>query len=89
MLSGEGIYQWIYREAREGGSEYLRLHAKRRRRKVRSRASGLRGQIPNRRIISDRDGIVDRRERIGDWESDTIVGARGGSAMLTLVDATR
>ena len=57
MLPGEGIYQWIYREAREGGREYQYLHSKRRRRKARSRASGPRGQIPNHRMISERDAI--------------------------------
>lgn len=86
MLSGEGIYQWIYAGAEQGGTEYTYLPSKRRKRKPRSRAHGLRGQIPNRVMITERDPSVDRRERIGDWEGDTIVGARGGSAMLTLVD---
>ncbi len=37
-------------------------------------------------MIAERDAAVDRRERIGDWEGDTIVGAKSRSAMLTLVE---
>ncbi|VTX48868.1 Uncharacterised protein [Neisseria sicca] len=32
------------------------------------------GKVPNRVGIENRPAIVDQKNRIGDWEADTIVG---------------
>jgi len=45
-----------------------------------------RGKISNRISIEGRPEIVDRRECIGDWEADTIIGESMKGAMVTLVD---
>lgn len=45
-----------------------------------------RGQIKNRVSIDDRPQIVDDKERIGDWEGDTVIGKGRKSALLTLVE---
>jgi transposase, IS30 family len=37
-------------------------------------------------MIDQRPEIVLRRQRIGDWEGDLIVGQRNRSAIATLVD---
>lgn len=43
--------------------------------------------IPGRIDISERPEIVEKKERIGDWEADTVVGPQGtASAIVTLVD---
>ncbi len=39
-----------------------------------------RGRIPDRADISERPEIVEAKERIGDWEADTIVGKGHGGA---------
>lgn len=44
------------------------------------------GQIPNRIYIDQRPEIVDKKERIGDWETDTILGKQGGCVILTLTE---
>ena len=36
--------------------------------------------------IDDRPPVVDRRNRIGDWEGDTIMGKGRKSALLTMVE---
>lgn len=36
--------------------------------------------------IHDRDEIIERRERVGDWEGDTVLGAVGKGGLLTMVD---
>ena len=36
--------------------------------------------------IEERPEIVDRRERLGDWEADTIIGAGKQGAIVTLVE---
>lgn len=40
----------------------------------------------NARPLSDRPAIANQRERIGDWEADTMVGRSHKSCLLTLVE---
>ena len=40
----------------------------------------------DRTSISQRDIVIDNRERLGDFEGDTIIGKNHQGAMLTLVD---
>jgi len=42
--------------------------------------------IPNRVDIRERPDIVEHKQRIGDWEGDTIVGAGHKGAIVSLVD---
>jgi len=41
---------------------------------------------PAAAAIANRPQIIERRERIGDWEGDTIVGARRSGAVVSLVE---
>jgi IS30 family transposase len=45
-----------------------------------------RGSLPNSRSIDERPEIVQDRSRIGDWESDTIIGKGHQQAIVTIVD---
>ncbi|WP_189338911.1 IS30 family transposase [Chromobacterium amazonense] len=45
-----------------------------------------RGQIANRRPITERPPEVEARSRIGDWEADTMIGAGNKGAIVTLVE---
>ena len=85
QVSHEWIYQHIYEDKKEGGTLYKHL---RRRKKYRHRGGkgDHRGIIPNRRSIEERPELVERRERIGDWEVDTIIGKGKKGAIVTLVD---
>ena len=42
--------------------------------------------IPHRVDISERDPIVEQKTRIGDWEVDTIIGAKQQGALVSMVD---
>jgi IS30 family transposase len=42
--------------------------------------------IPHRIDISERPAIVEKKQRIGDWEADTIIGARHQGCIISLVD---
>ncbi len=85
-VSHETIYKWIYTDAIQGGNLYthLRRHHKKRR-KQRRYGSG-RGLIPDRVSISERPDVVDTRERFGDWEGDTVEGAKGSGAIVSHVE---
>ena len=82
-VSHESIYQHIYAEQRAGGDLHRALRCQKQRRK-RYGSTERRGSIPNRVSIEQRPAIVDRRERVGDWEADLVIGAGHQGALLTL-----
>jgi IS30 family transposase len=84
-VSHEWIYQHIYKNKRSGGDLYKHLRCQKKRRK-RTGDYDRRGKIPNQVSIEDRPEVVDQRERIGDWEGDTIIGAGRQGAIVTLVE---
>lgn len=88
MISREWIYRYIYAAGKAGNDLWTKLpRAKRKRRRRRPRQDGRgRGQIPNQRRIDTRPGVVDKRERIGDWEGDLMSGAPGTGHLATMVE---
>ncbi len=85
-ISHEGIYRWVYADARAGGEHYRCLpYQHKRRRKQRRYGSGRRA-IAGRVPISERPAKVDRRKRFGDWEADTIYGHKTKQCLLTHVE---
>lgn len=86
-VSHERIYLYIWEDKRNGGSLYnhLRIASKDKYRK-RYGKHDYRGKIPNRKDIDDRPGIVDRKERTGDWEADLVVGSKMSGYLVTLVE---
>ncbi len=84
-ISHESIYRMIWADKKAGGELYKHL---RHRGKYHKRSSGKagRGCIPGRVDISERPKIVECKSRIGDWEGDTIIGARHQGTILSLVD---
>ncbi len=85
-ISHERIYQYLLDDKRNGGELYKNLRHSHRKRKKRYGGREKRGQIPNRVSIDKRPKIVDARQRIGDWEADTIIGRNHKGAMVTLVE---
>jgi transposase, IS30 family len=85
-MSHEWIYQHIYQDKKNGGKLYENLRQKRKYRKKRLLTKEKRGVIPNKVMIDERPAEVETRERYGDWEGDTIIGANHQGAILTLID---
>ena len=83
-ISHETIYQFVYRDKASGGRLYRHLRCQKVRR--RKYGSGKRVIIPNRTSIDERPCIVDSRNRIGDWEVDTIISSNKKEAILTLAE---
>lgn len=87
-ISHEAIYQWVYRKAQAGELLYQRLRRRHKRRRCRipGERKVKRGMIPGRVGIEQRPEIVDVRGRYGDWESDTVEGAKGRGLVITHVE---
>jgi IS30 family transposase len=84
-ISHEWIYQHILADQKAGGDLYthLRQHGKRRKRYGKY---DRRGKLPNRVSIEERPQIVEQRERLGDWEIDTLIGKEHRGALVSLVE---
>ena len=85
QVSHEWIYQYILSDKQTGGDLYKHLRCQKKRRK-RYGNRDRRGKLPNRRSIEERPVIVDQRQRIGDWDVDTIVGKGHQQAIVTLTE---
>ena len=85
-ISHETIYQLIWSDKASGGTLYTHLRCSSKKKRKRYGGRDRRGQIPDRVSIDERPEIVDNKERIGDWEVDTIIGKNHQSALVTAVD---
>lgn len=85
-ISHERIYQYIWADKARGGTLYRHLRRGVKRYRKRGSAKGSRGQIKDRVFIDDRPDIVDGRERVGDWEGDTMVGKGHRGYLATYVE---
>jgi IS30 family transposase len=64
---------------------YTHLRCQKKRRK-RYGKHDYRGKIPDRVSIEERPAIVEQRERLGDWEIDTLMGKGCHGALVSLVE---
>ena len=77
-ISHQTIYEWIYaNDHRRPLERCLRRFPPRKRR---------RSRIPQVVVIENRPPEVERRERLGDWEGDTIVGTGHSGGLISLVE---
>jgi IS30 family transposase len=84
-LSHEWMYRYIYQDKQAGGDLYRSLRSQKTRRK-RYGTYSRRGRIPNQVSIDERPAVVATRQRIGDWEGDTVIGKGQRGALVTLVE---
>jgi IS30 family transposase len=76
-ISHETIYRHIWADKRAGGTLHTYLRGGRKHCRKRYGSYDSRGRLAGKRPITTRPAIVETRERIGDWEADTIVGPEG------------
>ena len=85
-LSHEPIYRFIYSDATRKAElkPFLRQGGRSRRKRY---GSGARAScIPHRLSITERPQEVAKKERLGDWECDTVIGKDRKSVLVTVVD---
>lgn len=86
LVSHESIYRHIWADKKAGGTLYTHLRHGGKKYNRRSSGKAGRGIIPNRIDIKERPSIVEQKARLGDWEGDTIIGAKQQGAILSIVD---
>ena len=84
-VSHEWIYQHILADKHSGGDLHRHLRCQKQRRK-RYGCYDRRGTLPNRVSIDKRPEIVNRRQRLGDWEVDTVIGKGQQQTIVTLTE---
>jgi len=88
-VSLQAIYRYIARDKAQGGKLWRHLRILR---VIRKKKTGPdwkpRQYLADRVNIDQRPQIVEKRNRLGDYERDTVLGKRGKSVLLTIVDRT-
>lgn len=86
-ISHETLYTWIWQNKRQGGPWHLNLRQghKKNKRRARGKADG-RKTIRNRTWIDERPEEVNERNRLGDWEGDTLLGRGKKHAVVSLTE---
>ena len=87
MVSHESIYKFIYQDKENGGMLYknLRVASKKYRKRYGS-GKNKRGIIKDKISIDERLDCINNKERVGDWEIDTIVGKDNKGAIVTIAE---
>ncbi|MBT5967254.1 MAG: IS30 family transposase [Gammaproteobacteria bacterium] len=83
-LHHETIYPHILVDKKTGGELYKHLWHQNKTYRKRYGSAHNRTGIPNRVDIDERPEVANNRERIGDWEADTIIGKNYQGAIVTL-----
>jgi len=86
QLSHQRIYQYVWADKQAGGDLYKHLRTGHKKKRKKYGTKDLRGRIIDRISIDQRPEIVNTKERIGDWEIDTIHGKNHQGALVTAVE---
>ena len=70
------IYHQVWKDRAACGTLYRNLRRRGKKANRRGRSGAGRGVIPGRVDIAERPAVVESKGRVGDWELDTIIGAR-------------
>ena len=85
-ISHETVYQHVYADKAQGGALWKNLRCQKQKRKRYAGGRDRRGQIPNRRPLSERPLQIEARKQVGHWECDTVIGASHKGAVVTMVE---
>ena len=85
-ISHETLYQHVYADKAQGGALWKNLRCQKQKRKRYAGGRYRRGQIPNRRPLSERPLHIDARKQIGHLECDKVIGAIHKGAVVTMFE---
>jgi IS30 family transposase len=85
-VSHQCLYDWIWRQKDRGQAWHRYLRRAYRKRRKRQESPEKRGRIVGRVGIEERPAIVERRGRLGDWESDRVEGSGSTASLASHVE---
>lgn len=85
-VSHETIYKHVWVDKKQGGELHTHLRRQGRRYRKRGNSKDSRGIITGRIDISQRPQVVEKKERFGDFEIDTVIGKNHQGALVTIND---
>ena len=85
-VSHESLYLHVYSDKARGGTLRKNLRCQKPKRKSYASGRDRRGQIPNRRPLSERLAYVEGRKQVGHRECGTVSGANDKQAIVTVVE---
>ncbi len=86
VISHESIYKFVWKNKKQGGDLHKYLRNKGKKYRKRGSDKDSRGLLPGRVNISQRPAEIEKRDRLGDWEIDTIIGKDHKGAIVTIND---
>lgn len=87
MVSHERIYQYIYEDKSNCGNLYQHLRTGNKKYKKRyGKHKSRKIVIKNKVSIDERPEVINKKDRFGDWEIDTIIGKNHKGAIVTIVE---
>lgn len=84
-VSHETLYLHVYADKIQAGSLWKNLRCQKQKRKRYASGHERRGQIPQRRPLSERPAHIEGRKQTGHWECDTVIDANHKQAIVTVV----
>jgi IS30 family transposase len=85
-ISHETIYRYVWADRARGGDLYKKLRCALKKRRKRYGSYDRRGRLAGKRPLSARPASVERRQAVGHWEIDTVMGVGNNHCILTLVE---
>lgn len=85
-ISHETIYRYVWADRATGGSLHRHLRCATKKRRKRYGRYDSRGRLAGKRAISERPRSVERRQAVGHWEIDTVMGQGNDHCIVTLVE---
>ena len=85
-ISHETIYRYVWRDRAEGGDLHRHLRCAAKQRRKRYGRYDSRGRLAGKRRIAERPASVERRQAVGHWEIDTVMGVGNTHCVVTLVE---
>jgi IS30 family transposase len=85
-ISHETIYRYVWEDRARGGDLYRHLRCASKQRRKRYGRYDSRGRLAGKRHVSERPAAVERRQALGHWEIDTVMGTGNDHCIVTLVE---
>jgi IS30 family transposase len=85
-ISHETIYRYVWKDRAEGGELHCHLRCAGKKRRKRYGRYDSRGRLAGKRGLAERPPSVERRQAVGHWEIDTVMGVGNTHCVVTLVE---